>query len=523
MKRSSRLALFNFIVPAFVFGSITGVLTAVVVILYKLTAHFAIDLSEKGYAYLRSHLYFLPIVLALLLCLAFLLAFIYKKTPNLRGGGIPTSIGILRGQIAFKWLRNILGVFVLSVSTFLIGVPLGNEGPAVQMGTAVGRGSVYSFAKKHRAWDRYAMTGGACAGFSVATGAPISGIIFAIEEAHQRISPMIMIVSSTAVAFSYITSELLSPIFGVSIELFPSLDLIALSAKDIWIPLAVGGVIGLFSVLLLRFYHVIHRFFNCVLIKVPHQYKIFGVMAITVALGLVSFSFISTGHDLIDLLFDEKIALHMLLLIFISRATLTLSANSTGITGGLFLPILSLGALLSSMIGKGVEAAFGLGHDYYVMILVLGIVACISGMMKTPLTAIVFAVEALSCYKNIFFVIAAAAISYMIVEVFGAQSINDSVLDTRVRELDAGKEIIVVDREVRVQEGAFAIGKEVRDIFWPVNLFVLSVKHQPNRDGTVEAGKAIREGDLLHVHYSTTDTEATSDELFAIVGDEKNE
>ena len=243
--------LMNFIVPAFVFGSLTGALTAVTVLLYKFCAHFIISLSEHGYEALSSRLYLLPVVLLVLLGVAFLFSFIYKKVPNLRGGGIPTSVGILRGILSFDWLLNLLGIFFLSLSSFLVGVPLGNEGPAVQMGTAVGRGTVFSFAKKHRAWDRYSMTGGACAGFATATGAPISGILFAIEEAHQRISPMIVIVSAAAVMSARFVTELLAPLIGVSSEMFPAFNLPVLEAKQIWIPALVGIAVGLFAVLFL--------------------------------------------------------------------------------------------------------------------------------------------------------------------------------------------------------------------------------------------------------------------------------
>ena len=73
-----------------------------------------------------------------------------------------------------------------------------------------------------------------------------------------------------------------------------------------------------------------------------------------------------------------------------------------------------------------------------------------------------------------------------------------------------------------VQKKSFAIGKQVRDIFWPANLFVLSVKRDPNRDAEVDehGGKAIHAGDVLHVRYSTTDETVTKEELIAIVGEQ---
>ncbi len=522
MKAKTKNYLINLIVPALVFGSATGILTAAVVLFYKFCAKHVIEFSEAAYCAARQHPIVIPTVIVCLFAFSFLLAVIYKKIPNIRGGGIPTSIGILRGIITFKWLRNVIGTFVLSLTAFLIGVPLGNEGPSVQIGTALGRGSVYSFAKRHRAWDRYAMTGGACAGFTVATGAPISGIMFAVEEAHQRISPMIIIVSAVAVMFSCITTELLAPLLGVSVSLFPTMNLITLQVKDVWMPLSIGVAVGLFAVLFLNYSRLIRRFFNKTLAKIPHAYKIFFVYLTTFLLGLYSFSFISTGHELILSLIDGKTAIFMLILLLFARSTLTLSANSNKITGGIFLPILALGTILASILGEAAERLFGLAHEYYVVLLMLGITACISGMMKMPLTAIFFSVEALSCHNNVLHVIIVSAVAFVITEIFGAKSINDTVVDSLVEELREGKTVKVFDTFVTVQKGAFAVGKQIRDIFWPANLFVLSLQHDEKRGAEVDehGGKAIREGDVLHVRYSTYDESQTKEELIAIVGEQ---
>lgn len=522
LKRSQQLN--NLIFPAVVFGTVTGVLTAAVVTVYKICAKHVVHQSEIAYHYLREHLYWIPVVLIALFAIAAFFAIIYKKMPNLRGGGIPTSIGIVRGLITFHWLRNLIGTALLSLVSFFIGVPLGTEGPSVQIGTAIGRGSVFSLAKKHRAWDRYAMTGGACAGFSVATGAPISGIMFAIEEAHQRISPMIVIVSATSVISSMLTSEWLAPLCGVSVTLFPSLQLISLETKDIWIPLTIGLVMGLFAVLFLKYYQAISAFFHELLHRVPPAVRIFAVLTVTLLLGLLSYSFISTGHELILSLFDTVPAVGTLLLILVVRSTLTLSANSNNITGGIFLPLLSIGAVLASLFGSLAEQFLRLSHDYYVVILVLGITACIASMMKSPLTAIFFALEALSCYGNVMYVIITAATAFIITEVFGVKSINDTVLEHRVEKMRDGRSPVVHDTYVTVKRGAFAIGKQIRDIFWPANLFVLSVRHPADHDAEMDrhGSKELREGDILNVRYSTYHPEQTKEELYAIVGEQEN-
>ena len=523
MKTRSKNYVINTILPIFVFGAATGVLTAVAVTLFKFCAKHIISLSELGYEYIRGHLYLLPIAVILLFAVALILNLVYKKWPEIRGGGIPASIGILRGIVSFNWLRTLLGSFLSSLVTFLVGAPLGTEGPSVKMGTAIGRMTVAPFGKGARAHDRYVMTGGACAGFGAATGAPVSGILFAIEEAHQRISPRIILISSVSVMFCHITSELLAPLLGVSVGLFPGLSIVSLELFDVWLPLVIGLVIGLFSVLFLRYYRVVNRFIGKALSRVGSVYKIYAVLLVTLILGLFSYSFVSTGHELILDVLKGDVLVYMLALILIARMTLTLSANAVGITGGIFLPMLSIGTLVSALLGNGLIGAFGLSEEYYATILALGITACISGMMKMPLTAIVFAVEALSCYDNIFYVIAVSAIAYVVTEMLDSTSINDSVLERTVEEQNRGKHPEVIDTFIEVKRGSFAIGKQVRDIFWPANLFVLSITKGDAIDAEVDehGGKALRQGDVLHVRYMTFDEAATKEELFAIVGEQE--
>ena len=521
MKSRSWNSFFNSILPAVCFGALTGVLTSLAVNLYKYCAKHIIAFSEESYHFVGEHLYLIPVALVVFLAPAFLFAYVYKRIPNLRGGGIPTSIGILRGIISFKWLRNLIGIFSMSLVSFFIGVPLGNEGPSVQMGVAIGRGSVFSFGKKHRAWDRYSMTGGACSGFAVATGAPISGILFAVEEAHQRISPMILMIASTSVMFACLTTEIIAPILGVSKALFPAMQLPTLSIKDVWIPLLIGVVMGLFAVAFLTYYKVIFKFSNKIMARIPHGWRIFAVFALTFAAGLVSFSTISTGHELILNLISTKTPILILFALLLARSTLTLFANSNRVTGGIFLPLMAIGALLSSIVAASIDLVWGLDESYYTVIIIIGIIACIAGMMKMPLTAIVFAVEALSCYDNVIFVIIAAGVAFVITEIFGAESINDRVLENLAHEINSGREVKFLEGYVTVGKNTFAEGMHIRDIFWPNGTFVLSHKHTlPEDKREKRAVKAIHEGDILHLRCTTFDEKATKEKLVAIIGED---
>lgn len=520
MRKRYRNYVMNIIFPSCVFGAVTGMLTAAVVTLYKLCANIVIGYSEQGYELLRRDPSLLLPVLSALLIVALLLSIVYKKAPYLGGGGIPTSIGALRGITGLRWFLNTVGVFILSLISFLIGVPLGNEGPSVQMGTSVGKGSLRIFTRKRTAWERYSMTGGACAGFAVATGAPISGILFSIEEAHQRISPMIITVSSVSVIFSYLTSSLLSPIFGVSTTLFPSMNISAISVTQIWIPLLSGVAVGLFSVIFLIIYKCLNHFFSDILCKIPLFMKIFPVFVLTVVFGFISNDYISTGHHLMLHVFERGEPILLLVMILAVRSVLTVSANSNRLTGGIFLPMLTLGVLAAAIVSQILTDAFGLPAEYRTAILVFGITACISGMMKMPLTAILFAVEALSCHANILHVIVASASAYLITELFETKSITDAVLEQRIEAISHGAEQVTYEAELNVKRKSFAVGKQIRDILWPANLFVLSVKRTAAEEVDQHGGIHLCKGDVLHVRITTHDLPHTAAELDSILGEQ---
>ena len=515
----------NLIFPAFVFGSITGIFTSLVIILYKLLAKFVIEFSENAYAFLSKALYIVPIVLVVLFGLSILFSYIYKKQPRVSGGGIPSAIALLRSIVRFDWLKTLIGVFFMSLSSFLIGVPLGNEGPSVLMGTAIGKGSINLFAKKHPMWSRYTMTGGACAGFAVATGASVSGVMFAIEEAHQRISPMILLVGTISVISAQVVSQILCPMLGLSLTLFPSVPIITFAMSDLWIALVVGVIIGLFAVAFLKYYHLINKFFNVILKKVPHSVKIFIVYALTIVLGIISFSFISTGHEIFSLVLKENIAIWGLAILLLVRITLTLFANSNKLTGGVFVPILAIGALVASIVGKGLESLFGLSSAYYTAILVLGISACVSSMMKMPLTAIVFSLEVFGCVDNLIFIIIAVALSCIITEIFGVKGMNDNIVENIVKEQEETHERKVIDTHVTIKKGSFAENMHSKDILWPANFFLLSIaKNKSSIEQIDQQGEIVfSEGDILHVRYLTFDEEQTKEELNSIVGEQNYE
>jgi H+/Cl- antiporter ClcA len=299
------------------------------------------------------------------------------------------------------------------------------------------------------------------------------------------------------------------------------MQIMALSFKDAWIPLIVGLVMGVLAVAFLKYYHVISKFVSVKLKKIPHYVRILAVFALTLVFGLISFNFISTGHEIFELVLHENIAIYMLIILLLVRTTLMLFANTNKLTGGVFVPILAIGAIISSMLGRGIESLFGIS-GYYSAILALGMSACIASMMKMPLTAVVFSLEALGSANNVLHVIIVVAVSFIITEIFGVKGINDGIVDNLVKSQEETHNRKIIDTHITVQKGSFAEYRHARDILWPANFFLLSIIPSKTRRVQIDdhGSKVFHEGDVLHIRYATFDEEHTKAELTAIVGDQ---
>lgn len=504
--------------PCVVLSAIAGAATGILISLFKFCSSWVISYSADIYAFVRLNVKYLPLLLFGAAFIGGICALVLKFAPNCKGGGIPTAVAELRGFIKFSWVKNIFILFPSAMLTYIGGVPLGNEGPSVQMGTAVGRGTVKIFSKKNPAWDRYIMTGGACAGFAAATGAPLTGILFAIEEAHRRFSPLLFIAAATAVCTGSAVGQICCKILGID---FAFLDIsinTVLSISYIWLPIVIGLVCGGCAVLFTKFYYIIKNFLDNTLKSVSFSIKVILIFVLTAIIGFMLDDCISSGHSLIHELMGGNGIPYMLIIVLLIRAVLLLLTNNVGVTGGLFVPTLTFGAIIGAVLAWCFEKMGVIDTNYHSLMIVIGMVSFLGAASRTPLTAISFAIEAMCGMSNIIFVVIGVTVSFLVIETLGVTAFNDTVIESKIKAEHAGKTPHVIDSNLTVGEGAFVIGKEVRDILWPPTCTVLSViKNGNSTDGTMLCG------DVLHVHYLTYSPNDTARDLFALVGEQNND
>ncbi|MBR2325286.1 MAG: chloride channel protein [Clostridia bacterium] len=511
MKRKKK-HLKNTLLPCLAFASAIGVLTGGAIFIFRIAATAVIALSERIFASARADARYLWILLPSAAVLGLICSLILKLWRDCRGGGIPTAVASIRGLVPLKWVQGIFALFVTSLITFLGGVPLGNEGPSVLMGASIGKGTASAGGKKHRAWERYCMTGGASAGFALATGAPISGVIFALEEAHRRFSVSLLVFSSISVCVGTLTQEALCHAFGVHLHSFRFASVPALPLKFLYLSLIIGIVCGFCAVLFTKLY----GFFKSIQKKSPIRIrfipKITAIFFVTALLGFASADFVGSGHGLIEKLLMGGGVWYMLLLALIVRAVLMIAANGEGITGGVFVPTLAFGALIAALFYRAADAISLAPAGYESLFIAIGMTAFLAAASRIPMTALVFSIEVLAGVQNTLAIGIAVTAAFMVVEFSGKVSFADTIIEAKAHATHEGRVPLIINAFVTVQPDSFADGKELRDLLLPPTCAVLSI------DMKDPAASEILAGDVLHLHYNTYHAKETLASLEAIFG-----
>ena len=499
------------VLPFLLFSAITGFLSAIIGTAFKLGAEGVIHLSKAIYGAVRQFPLWIPILVIGAAILGLLASFVVSLAQSCKGGGIPSSVAAVRGITPFRWLPSVLVLPFSALLTFLGGLPLGTEGPCVQMGTAIGDGVMACFrVKKHKAWRRYVMTGGASAGFSIATAAPVSAILFSVEELHKKFSPLLLAGVSVSVITAQVTAEFFALLGIGSGKLFHFPQFDTLSAGLLFAPLVVGMICGLGSMLFTRCYHKVNGVVRSVLQKISIQVLFPVLFACVAMIGIFLPDTLGTGHSLVDEIFQAPAAWYLLLGVFLIRAIFMMTANTAGATGGVFLPTLAFGAILGALCAKGMTAAGLLAQQHYGLMVILGITAFLSATSRIPLTACVFAMEALGGIHNAPVIVIATTVAFLIAKLSGVEDFTDAVIEAKEHALRKDQAPSVIETSFTVKETSFVGGKEPGDILWPHGCVVVSIVHADHHS------EALLPGDVVTLRCKTYDPAATAEELSSL-------
>ena len=354
--------------------------------------------------------------------IAYLLKLIVAREPMCTGSGIPQIKGILQGDMSMRWFSVLWSKIIGGVLAIGAGMSLGREGPSVQIGACVGQG-LSQTSRRTGFESRILMTAGAGAGLAAAFNAPLAGVIFGLEEMQKTISPALLLTGITASITAATVTEVvfgMSPVFSMG-YLLP----LPLNLFDVLV--VAGIVIGLLG-----------RLFNIALAYSLNTYSRLGLsgmkkplvpLVLAGILGFVLPEILGGGNLLVDSLVVTDYTIGFLCLLFVGKFLFTMICFGSGVPGGIFLPMLVLGAAGGAVLAKLLVLAGLLPAMYYADIIVFGMAAYFSSVVKSPVTGSILILEMTGSFQHMLALLVVSLTAYVISDLTGGRPVYDELLD----------------------------------------------------------------------------------------------
>ncbi|GAX03180.1 chloride channel protein [Secundilactobacillus pentosiphilus] len=471
-------------------GIIIGLIAGVIVSVFRLLISHGLLLVQWFFRQANHHLWLLGIWLLISILLTLLIGRWLKKTPEIKGSGIPQVEGQLMGEVEYGWWPVLWKKFAGGVLAIGSGLFLGREGPSIQLGATVGQG----FAASRKILGnkrRILIASGASAGLSAAFNAPIASSLFILEEVYHNFSTMVWI---TALA-SAIAADFVSTFF---FGLTPVLHITYVHALPLvqygWLIL-LGLLLGLFGrlyqVIVLRVGSWYHKFK-----WLPDQYNSLIAFVLLIPVGLFLPQILGGGNQLIVSIGGQAPGIMILLVVFAVRFVYSMIAYGTGLPGGIFLPILTLGAVLGTLFGQILVAWHLMSPDLVPIFTITAMAGYFAGISKAPFTAILLITEMVGTLQHLMPLAIVSLIAYLTVDVLGGTPVYAAMLEQSLKKAHHGQSSPVTQLEFPVFENAIMDGKQVRDVNWPEETLLVEIKRGervivPHGDTVIHLGDTL--------------------------------
>jgi CIC family chloride channel protein len=396
-----------------------------------------------------------------------------RFAPEAAGSGIPHLKGVLLHVRTLHWRKLIPVKFFGGVLGIGAGLSLGREGPTVQMGAAVARALAGVLGTPEADLPQL-FSAGAGAGLAAAFNAPLAGLLFVIEELHRELSSRTAAGALVAAVCATVITQWLA---GDT----PSFEAHGLAAMPLAaLPFAlVVGVFGgaggvLFNQSLLRAQRLGLKFK-----QVPRwtQPALAGVVGGVLAWWLPEA--LGGGQAMAERLLGgtASFGLWTLVLVFAVKLLFTALSYGSGAPGGIFAPMLLLGAILGAMFGRSAALLVPAHTEQAQVLAVLGMAAFFVGSVRAPLTGIVLISEMTGGYTLLFPICIASLAAYLVAEGLRDHPIYDALLEADLERTGHG-ESRAEPRTVYigVQIGSAVAGKTVAKAGFPRGCLIIGVE-----------------------------------------------
>jgi CIC family chloride channel protein len=320
---------------------------------------------------------------------------LYKYFPDARGSGVPQTKAALYAREGRITLRTVFGKFFCTSVTLASGIPLGREGPSVQVGAGIA--SVLGRTLGLRPEKVKALIPvGAAAAIAAAFNTPLAAVLFALEEIvgdlHAPVLGSVVLASIT----SWMVLRLLlgnSPLFKV-----PQYQLVNPWEFAIYAVLGVAG--GLVSVAFTKTLLTMRRRF----LHFARTTVWFQPVAGGLVVGIVGWfvpQVLGVGYTFVGDALNGNMALKLMLLLIVLKLITVTTSYASGNAGGIFAPALFIGAMLGGAVGTVAHHFFPASTASPGAYALVGMGTAFAGIVRAPMTSVVMIFEMTQDYAII--------------------------------------------------------------------------------------------------------------------------
>ena len=365
-------------------------------------------------------------VLLVLILIAWILDKLIRFEPDISGSGIPQIEGELKGLENQNWRKVLIAKFAGCVLAIGGGLALGREGPSIQLGGMIGKG----FARRKNALlteERMLMSCGAGAGLAAAFGAPLAGVLFALEELHKNFSAEVLVSTMAASAVAdYIAVNIigLRPVFDFDVEHRIPLRLY-------WAVVLLGVILGILGVLYNKLLDKMQDFFD----KFDSKFISIGIMLVISFLMMFIYpTVLGSGNNLVKVISDGKFTLMALAVLFVAKLFFSTGSFGTGTPGGIFLPLLVIGAITGGLYSTFLSTAFGVEEYYIKGFVIIAMAGFFSAIVRAPITGVILITEMTGNFMTLLSLVSASLVAYVVADLLGGEPVYDQLMHRRQRK-----------------------------------------------------------------------------------------
>ncbi|MBX3358199.1 MAG: chloride channel protein [Phycisphaeraceae bacterium] len=353
-----------------------------------------------------------------------------RLAPDSGGSGIPAIKEILAGTRRVMSRLMIPVKFIGGAVGIGLGLSAGREGPTIQMGAGLAHvlgGRLADDAVVRRTL----LAGGAGAGLTAAFGAPLAGFIFVVEELRVPLRRGVFV----GVLAATIASGAACRAMGGSVYFeTPEVAAIPLSAWPAVVLVGIAaGLVGVaYSGTVLAGVRLARQS------RLAPAWMLPGLAA--GVMGLVAWyspALVGDGHGFTQSLLQPGgvgRAAWVLLVMLAARLVLTAMTYSSGTPGGLFAPILALGAMLGQGVwvladSSGAGGVWGFAGADGRSLAMVAMAAIFAGSIRSTITGVVLMVEMTGCWALIPAMSAASLSAHVVAMLLRSEPVYDSLME----------------------------------------------------------------------------------------------